>query len=562
MTARSLVTTKLGPVVGEQIISSGCSKPVHRFLGIPYAKAPVGQFRFRRPVPLDTPWSEPLQATQWPPQCPQFSATPFNKACEPYFKNSTHSEDCLKLNIWSPDVSGVFSAAEEGSLKRPVLVWIHGGGLVAGTASFDLYDGELFASEHDLVFVSFNYRLGTLGFFTAKSVPDINGNQGLFDQVAALQWVQENIRCFGGDPNKVTIMGQSAGSWSVSLHILSPLSRNLFQNAILMSGAATNLAVSPEVQIEHYLSALKKMGIANKDDENISAETVEKLMQLDADKLSTIYYQMDRRNAMDRKSVVVIDGEFLPNSVDHLLSTGQFKQELNLLSSIVEDEGSFYLTYTPYPFFKKQNPDPISYNEAKEFLRKLIVEFKPFESLSVCTEKVPIDLLLDFYFRGLDPNGNDQNQYRKRIGIALGDLWLACPTLNFSKEVFKRSNGQTKVYQWFYTAKSDNVKLLSPEWGGVAHCDDLFPLFGMPHRYPKLYSNQDRLLSTNMMNFVSQFVKTGNPGPEWKSYFSFDNNLMAPFYKVNNEENNFDQFKFNCKQIECEFIWGKVKQYN
>ncbi len=159
MTARSLVTTKLGPVVGEQIISSGCSKPVHRFLGIPYAKAPVGQFRFRRPVPLDTPWSEPLQATQWPPQCPQFSATPFNKACEPYFKNSTQSEDCLKLNIWSPDVSGVFSAAEEGSLKRPVLVWIHGGGLVAGTASFDLYDGELFASEHDLVFVSFNYRL-------------------------------------------------------------------------------------------------------------------------------------------------------------------------------------------------------------------------------------------------------------------------------------------------------------------------------------------------------------------------------------------------------------------
>lgn len=276
-----------------------------------------------------------------------------------------------------------------------------------------------------------------------------------------------------------------------------------------MSGAATNLAVRPEVQVNHYLSALKKTGIAKEHDTEINTEMVEKLMKMDVDKLSAICFQMERRNPMDRKSVVVIDGEFLPNSVHKLFSTGQYKQNLNLLSSIVEDECSFFLTYTPYPAFKNENPEPISYEEAKEFLRKLIVELKPFESMSVCTDKVPIDLLLNFYFRGLDPKGNDQDEYRKRIGMAMGDLWLACPTLTFSKEVFKQSNGQAKVYQWHYTAKSENVDFLGPRWGGVAHCDELFPLFGMPHRYSKEYSDKDRLVSSNIMNFVGQFVKTG-----------------------------------------------------
>lgn len=304
-------------------------------------------------------------------------------------------------------------------------------------------------------------------------------------------------------------MGQSAGGWSVSLHILSPLSRNLFQNAILMSGAATNLAVRPEVQINHYLSAFKKVGIANQDDTDISAEMVQKLMEMDANKLSAIYYQMERRNPMDRKSVVVIDGEFLPDSVHNLLATGQYKQNLNLLSSIVEDECSFFLAYTPYPAFKKENPDPISFKEANEFLRKVIVELKPLESMSVSTDEVPLDLLLNFYFRGLDPKGNDQDEYRKRIGMAIGDLWLACPTLTFSKEVFKQSKGQAKVFQWLYTARSENVDFLGPRWGGVAHCDDLFPLFGMPYRHPEEYSDKDRQLSSNIMNFIGQFVKTG-----------------------------------------------------
>lgn len=148
----SQVITKFGPVVGEKILGNGCAKPVNRYLGIPYAKAPVGKLRFRKPVPLDTQWKEPFQATEWPSQCPQFVPTPFNKSSEKYFKNKNYSEDCLKLNVWSPDVN-----VSSNQLK-PVLVWIHGGGLLAGTASFDLYDGELLSSQQNIVFVSFNYR--------------------------------------------------------------------------------------------------------------------------------------------------------------------------------------------------------------------------------------------------------------------------------------------------------------------------------------------------------------------------------------------------------------------
>lgn len=122
----SQVITKYGPIVGEKIFVKGCTNPVNRYLGIPYAKAPVGQLRFRKPAPLNSKWKEPFKATEWPPQCPQFVLTPFNSASEKYFKNKNYSEDCLKLNVWSPDVQ---VSPDQKPVLKPVLVWIHGGGL-------------------------------------------------------------------------------------------------------------------------------------------------------------------------------------------------------------------------------------------------------------------------------------------------------------------------------------------------------------------------------------------------------------------------------------------------
>ena len=145
----SRVTTKFGPVIGQKINPKGSTRTVDRYLGIPYAKPPVGPLRFRRPLPFDGKWSEPFEATKWPPMCPQFEGK-FQLDSKKYKKTDVYSEDCLYLNIWVPEKSN--------NELKPVLVWIHGGGLVAGTSGSDLYDLEYIADKMDAVVVTFNYR--------------------------------------------------------------------------------------------------------------------------------------------------------------------------------------------------------------------------------------------------------------------------------------------------------------------------------------------------------------------------------------------------------------------
>ena len=199
------------------------------FKGIPYAAPPVGDLRWRLPAP-PTPWQGELDATAMSPACtqPPLPEDASFYAGEPVPEN----EDCLYLNVWT----GASNAAE----KRPVMVWIHGGGFVGGTAATPLYDGEQLARD-GVVLVSINYRLGLQGFFahpalTAESPHGASGNQGLHDQIAAVQWVQNNIAAFGGNPENVTIFGESAGSISVCYLTATPLAAGLFHKAIAQSG--------------------------------------------------------------------------------------------------------------------------------------------------------------------------------------------------------------------------------------------------------------------------------------------------------------------------------------
>lgn len=195
------------------------------FRSIPYAAPPVGDLRWRAPEPAPA-WPGVRKADAFSPICPQEGAYPPESPAEPM------SEDCLTLNIWTPAVSA--------SEKLPVMVWIYGGGLLNGSASTPLYAGDQLA-KRGVIVVTFNYRLGVFGFL---SHPDLNretqhgasGNYGFLDQVAALNWVRRNIAAFGGDPDQVTIFGQSSGSMSVSALIASPLAKGLFQRAIGQSG--------------------------------------------------------------------------------------------------------------------------------------------------------------------------------------------------------------------------------------------------------------------------------------------------------------------------------------
>src|SRR5580704_13002214 len=198
---------------------AGSAGAVRSYKGIPFAAPPVGDLRWRAPQPAK-PWKGIRVAKAFPAMCPQFQLIP-----------GPQSEDCLGLNVWTP--------ARSASEKLPVMVWIHGGGFVIGASSQTAYDGEPLAAQ-GVVGVSVNYRLGIFGFFahpglSKESPQGVSGNYGLLDMVAGLEWVKRNIGAFGGDPNNVTIFGESAGGTAVCLLMVVPQAQGLFQKVIAES---------------------------------------------------------------------------------------------------------------------------------------------------------------------------------------------------------------------------------------------------------------------------------------------------------------------------------------
>jgi para-nitrobenzyl esterase len=217
--ARPVVRAPAGAVAGVE------QGGLEIFKGLPYAAPPVGALRWRPPVAAPA-WTGVRDAANFGPACFQPPPRPGNLYANP---PKAMSEDCLSLNVWTPDKAG----------KAPVLVWIHGGSLVAGASSEEMYDGAALA-RRGLVVVSINYRLGVLGYLahpdlSAESPDHVSGNYGLLDQIAALRWVQRNIAAFGGDPANVTIAGESAGALSVMYLMVSPPARGLFNKAIAQS---------------------------------------------------------------------------------------------------------------------------------------------------------------------------------------------------------------------------------------------------------------------------------------------------------------------------------------
>lgn len=220
-------------VAGGRVSGHASKVPgVTAWLGIPFAAPPIGPLRWRPPAPVK-PW-QGVRAGDRFGDSPCAMPQSFD---DPAHQGPTMSEDCLTLNVWAPQRA----AKPLGKALRPVMVWIYGGAYVAGTTDDPRYDGAAMAAD-DVVFVSINYRVGILGFFAhpelaAESPEGVSGNYALLDQIAALRWVRDNIAAFGGDPDNVTILGQSAGAFSVAYHLVLPQSRGLFHRAIAQSGA-------------------------------------------------------------------------------------------------------------------------------------------------------------------------------------------------------------------------------------------------------------------------------------------------------------------------------------
>uniref|UniRef100_A0A8D2E0Q9 Carboxylic ester hydrolase n=1 Tax=Sciurus vulgaris TaxID=55149 RepID=A0A8D2E0Q9_SCIVU len=309
-----VVDTVYGKVLGKYVSLEGSAQPVAIFLGVPFAKPPLGSLRFAPPQPAE-PWSSVKNTTSYPPMCSQITGA--GPVLSQVFTNRLegipleYSEDCLYLNIYSPVDLMTKS-------RLPVMVWIHGGGLLSGGAS--TFDGLVLSTHENVVVVTIQYRLGIWGFFSTgdKHSP---GNWGHLDQVAALRWVQDNIANFGGNPGSVTIFGESAGGESVSVLVLSPLAKNLFHRAISESG----VVLTPCLFRKDTRPGAEQVAVATGCETTSSATMVQCLRQKTEEELLETTLKMVGA-PFPRYPVLttVVDGVVLPKAPEEILAEKNF----------------------------------------------------------------------------------------------------------------------------------------------------------------------------------------------------------------------------------------------
>jgi para-nitrobenzyl esterase len=298
-----------GRVAGQRLASG-----VKAYIGIPFAEPPIMERRWKEPQPVQ-PWRGVRYALNYAPMCPQGMRGPGQNH---YFGAEPTTEDCLYLNLWAPQ------SARAGA-KLPVVVWIYGGGFSGGSTSMMWARGETLAGK-GVIYVGANYRVGALGFLahpelSRESPHGASGNYGFLDQVAALQWVQANIAAFGGDPDNVTVMGQSAGSMAISSLHASPLAKGLFKRAIGMSGSM----LSTETAAPQSKAESEAVGLALQS--ALNAKSLAELRLLPADRI----IQARARTGPN------VDGWFLPRSTLEIFRAGQHN-DVGLFVGFTRDE--------------------------------------------------------------------------------------------------------------------------------------------------------------------------------------------------------------------------------
>ncbi|MEO4055128.1 carboxylesterase/lipase family protein [Solibacillus sp. CAU 1738] len=313
----TIVRTRYGKVAGKR------EGKVSVWKGIPYAAPPINHLRFCPPMQLES-WDGVREAKSFGPAAMQ-SEREIMKFMGDAPTNI--SEDCLYLNVWSPGAD---------TKQRPVMVWIHGGSFLSGSGSSSLYDGTSFAEQGDVVVVTINYRLGVFGFLHLAEMDGekyaTSGNCGLLDQVAALKWVNENIEAFGGDPNKVTIFGESAGAISVGSLLTMPSAKGLFNQAILQSGSPSHL-LNSEVATKAAEILLSEL--------QIGKEELSKLESIPAEVLLKAAEDIPWMSLGP-----VIDGISIPQQPEKALSEG-FAKDISILIGTTLDEWRLFTFFNP-----------------------------------------------------------------------------------------------------------------------------------------------------------------------------------------------------------------------
>jgi para-nitrobenzyl esterase len=447
---------------------------VRKFLGIPYAQPPVGDLRWRPPVPAKD-WSGVLNATAFGYRCMQ-----------PYiytdmrFRDPGTSENCLTLNVWAPKV--------KAGQKLPVMVWIYGGGFLAGTTSEPRQDGTHLAHKGVIV-VSMNYRLGIFGYFAgsglaAESPHHAAGNYGLMDQQAAIRWVHDNIAKFGGNPSEVTIFGESAGSISVSSQIAAPGSKGLFIRAIGESGGAFgNLAYPPLKDAEQASDAFALRAFGTDDIAKLRAIPAKELQKAE---MNPAYGPAEFWPD--------VDGYFLPRSPAAIYAAGE-QAHVPVLGGSNRDEG------TAQVVFKKPLPTLDSMRAfAKNEFGNASGEF------------------LSAY------HATNNAEALRAMEDYSGDAFIAYSTWAWQNAQVKTSG--EPVYRYYFALPSPGDPH-HPAAMGAFHSDDIEYVFGtLNSRLGAHWRPEDYKLSKQMVDYWTNFAKTGNPNgkglPQWPQWDAAD----------------------------------------
>jgi para-nitrobenzyl esterase len=480
--------TQKGIIEGDYNTHTG----IQTYLGVPFAKPPVGGLRWKAPQPMD-PWKGVKQTKKFGPRPMQTLV--FGDMAS---RSDGVSEDCLYLNIWTP--------ATRTSKNLPVLLYFFGGGYVAGDGSEPRYDGEAMAKK-GIVAITCNYRLNIFGFLahpelSAEAPYKASGNYGLMDQLAALQWVQQNIAAFGGDPKKVTIAGESAGSISVSYQMASPLARNLIAGAIGESGAGISPTLPPVPLKEAEATGadfVKKAGF----------KSIAEMRALSTRDVYEIYNESKRFGFP-----VVADGYFLPKSLPEIFAAGQQAQVPLLLGwNSAEIPGVAFMQGQPY---KEDN-----------YVARVKAEYpKDFEEV------------LKLY-----PHSDDKEIELSATALA-ADRFISYSTWKWFD--LHRNNSSQPVYRYLFSRVRpplvDNTVSSGLAGGTVKNGEGAPkppPPVGAPHASEIEYcmgnlglvkdyawTADDYKVSNAMLTYFANFIKTGNPNgtglPEWQAAKAHD----------------------------------------
>jgi len=458
------VITKAGPIEGATD-----TRGVRAFKGVPFAAPPVGPLRWQPPQPPKT-WTEIRQATAFAAQCMQR-----RQFADMVFRSSGTSEDCLYLNVWTP-------AKHDGG-RLPVLVYFYGGGFSAGDGSEPRYDGAAMA-RRGVVALTVNYRLGVFGLLahpelTKESPHHASGNYGLLDQVAALQWVRDNIAAFGGDPRKVTIAGESAGSISVSALMASPLSRGLIAGAIGESGAAINPTFSP-VPLQDAERSGAALATA------LNAPSLAALRTMPAAEL----LESAAKPGMPRAQFTV-DGYFLPKTVAEIFAAGE-QAHVPLLAGWNSAESAARAV------LRNNEATPDGYAKALKTL---------FGDDAGAALKVY-------------PGGSPEEVTQSATALA-SDQFIAFSTWKWI-DAHARTGGKP-VYRYYYSrprpAMNPGKGTAGPARGAAHSAEIEYAMGNLATNEVYAWTSDDYKVSEIFQGYFANFVKTGNPNgatlPEW-----------------------------------------------